>query len=215
MPKKKTINKNNPEALKEQGNKDFAQGNFKEAVNHYTMAIEITLEKPNHIYFANRANCYLEMCCYEECIHDCNQAISIDPTFSKSYYRKAKALVNQQKLTEALESLQEGTKYDADNETVNTFIKDLQEEITQENTIPPDHPERKRFQNLLDWMKKGGSDFRKLKLRYYSENYRGVHASQDIKAGETVLYVPLHQIITLEMAFKSPIGKLMYEKGLR
>jgi len=64
-------------------------------------------------------------------------------------------------------------------------------------------------------MKKGGSDFKKLKLRYYSENYRGVHASQDIRNGETILYVPLKQIITLEMAFKSPLGKLMYEKGLR
>lgn len=29
------------------------------------------------------------------------------------------------------------------------------------------------------------------------------------------MYVPLPLIITLEMAFKSPIGKLMYEKGLR
>lgn len=54
-----------------------------------------------------------------------------------------------------------------------------------------------------------------MKLRYYSENYRGVHASQNIKSGEVILYVPLKQIITLEMAFKSPIGRQMYEKGLR
>jgi histone-lysine N-methyltransferase SETD3 len=64
-------------------------------------------------------------------------------------------------------------------------------------------------------MKDGGAKFDKLKLRYYSENYRGVHASQDIKNGECLLKVPLSQIITLEMGFKSPIGKLMYEKGLR
>jgi hypothetical protein len=64
-------------------------------------------------------------------------------------------------------------------------------------------------------MQNHGADFSKLKLRYYTENYRGVHASQNIKNGETVLFVPLPLIITLEMAFKSPIGKLMYEKGLR
>jgi len=29
------------------------------------------------------------------------------------------------------------------------------------------------------------------------------------------LYVPKKQIITLEMAFASPVGKKMYEKGLR
>lgn len=64
-------------------------------------------------------------------------------------------------------------------------------------------------------MKEKGSDFSKLKLRYYAENYRGVHALNNIKNGEIVLFVPLPLIITLEMAFKSPIGKLMYEKGLR
>jgi|MGYP002636373971 hypothetical protein len=50
-------------------------------------------------------------------------------------------------------------------------------------------------------MKDGDADFSKLKLRYYSDNYRGVHASRDIKNGETILLVPLKQIITLEMAF--------------
>ena len=33
--------------------------------------------------------------------------------------------------------------------------------------------------------------------------------------GEQILFVPLSLLITLEMAFKSPLGKLMYEKGLR
>jgi histone-lysine N-methyltransferase SETD3 len=42
-----------------------------------------------------------------------------------------------------------------------------------------------------------------------------VHAARDIKKGETVLFVPKDQIITLEMAIESPIGKKMYEKGLR
>lgn len=92
---------------------------------------------------------------------------------------------------------------------------EVAQEIDQDNKLPHDHPERKRFQKLLDWMSKNGADFSKLKLRYYTEDYRGVHAKQDIKNGEVVLYVPLNCIITLEMAFRSPIGKLMYEKGLR
>ena len=33
-----------------------------------------------------------------------------------------------------------------------------------------------------------------------------VAENQDIKAGEVVLRVPLEQIITLEMAYRSPIG---------
>ena len=42
MPKKKTVNKNNPETLKEAGNKAFMVGNFEEAEKQYTAAIELS-----------------------------------------------------------------------------------------------------------------------------------------------------------------------------
>ena len=51
-----------------------------------------------------------------------------------------------------------------------------------------------------------GANFDKLKLRYYAPDYRGVHAARDIKKGETIVYVPLQEIITLEMAMECPIG---------
>jgi len=41
-------------------------------------------------------------------------------------------------------------------------------------------------------MKDGGSQFDKMKIRYYTADYRGVHAARDIKKGETILYVPKH-----------------------
>ena len=78
-----------------------------------------------------------------------------------------------------------------------------------------DNPERQRFEKLLKWLKEGGSNFDKLKIRYYTADYRGVHAARDIKKGETILYIPKEQIISLEMAFASPVGKKMFEKGLR
>ena len=72
-----------------------------------------------------------------------------------------------------------------------------------------------RFDKMLKWLKDGGSQFDKLKIRYYAEDYRGVHAARDIRKGETILYIPKEQIITLEMAIASPVGSKMYEKGLR
>ncbi len=78
-----------------------------------------------------------------------------------------------------------------------------------------EHPERKRFDCMLTWLLTAGSTFDKVKIRYYSENHRGVHASRDIKKGDTIIFVPKNRIITLEMAYASPIGKKMYEKGLR
>ena len=68
---------------------------------------------------------------------------------------------------------------------------------------------------MLKWLAEGGSTFDKLKIRYYTEDYRGVHAARDIKKGEIILYVPKPLIITLEMAIGSPVGKRMFEKGLR
>lgn len=64
-------------------------------------------------------------------------------------------------------------------------------------------------------MKKDGANFDKLKLRYYGPDYRGVHAARDIKKGEQILYVPKKELITLEMAIDTPIGRKMFEKGHR
>jgi hypothetical protein len=55
-----------------------------------------------------------------------------------------------------------------------------------------EHPEKMRTNKMLEWLASGGSQFDKLKIRYYSEDYRGVHASKNIKKGETILYVPKH-----------------------
>lgn len=71
------------------------------------------------------------------------------------------------------------------------------------------------METLFNWMKQDGSEFNKLKMRYYAPDYRGVHASHDIKKHETILYVPLKQIITLEMAMESPVGKLMFSRNFR
>jgi len=81
--------------------------------------------------------------------------------------------------------------------------------------VPKSNAERQRFEALFKWMLDDGASFDKLKMRYYSDNYRGVHASRDIPKGETILYVPLKEIITLEMCMQSPIGIQMFNRGFR
>lgn len=89
------------------------------------------------------------------------------------------------------------------------MLRLAEQELALDRSLPLDHPERNRFNALFTWMKEGGSKFDKLKLRYYTQDYRGVHAAQDISKGETILYVPNHQLLTLDMAMVSPIGSLM------
>ncbi len=75
-----------------------------------------------------------------------------------------------------METLKEALEVEPDNVDFQKLASELAQEIAEDNKIPPDHPERKRFQQLLDWMDSGGADHSKLKLRFYSANYRGVHA---------------------------------------
>ena len=106
--KKKTQNKETPEGCKEAGNKAFIARQFDEAIDLYTKAIELSGDSPSHIYFGNRANAYLEQGKLNECIADCDKAISIDVKYIKAHFRKSKALFNQQKLYEALDAAKLG-----------------------------------------------------------------------------------------------------------
>lgn len=114
-----------------------------------------------------------------------------------------------------MDVLQEGLTLDPENQDMIKLLDELKKEYEEDNFLEADHPERLRFEKMLKWLSEGGSKFEKLKIRYYGPEYRGVHAARDIKKGETILYVPKEQIITLEMAIASPIGSKMYEKGLR
>ena len=160
-----------------------------------------------------------------DAIEDCDKALTINNKFVKvrihrllmvqAYFRKAQALREQLDNLAAIEEIKKALEIEPTNEDFLKLIQDMKTEYEEDNTIAKDHPERSRFETLLDWLKRGGSEFGKLKIRYYSADYRGVHAARDIKKGETILYVPKEQIITLEMAFASPVGSKMYEKGLR
>lgn len=90
-----------------------------------------------------------------------------------------------------------------------------EKELSLDRNIPLDHPERHRFNELFRWMQEGGSEFDKLKLRYYTEDYRGVHAASNISKGETILFVPVNEMLTLDMAMQSPVGTLMAARNFR
>ena len=69
-------------------------GKFEEAIDLYTQAIEMSGNLSNVVYFANRANAYLEKGMDQNCIDDCKKALEIDDKFVKAFYRMAKAYFN-------------------------------------------------------------------------------------------------------------------------
>lgn len=79
------------EEFKNEGNKLYAKGNYREARDLYTKAIDLA---PTTVsYYGNRAAASFMLNDHKEAIADCNRAILFDSTFSKGYVRKAKAQI--------------------------------------------------------------------------------------------------------------------------
>ena len=115
---------------------------------------------------------------------------------------------------QAIDLLVKANEADPENEPIKELLDFALAEAKEDDYLPV--PEEKvRFEAMFNWMKKDGAEFDKLKMRYYAPDYRGVHAARDVKKGETILYVPRKEIITLEMAMESPIGAKMKVKNHR
>lgn len=91
-----------------------------------------------------------------------------------------------------MEVLKQALEIEPQNDDLIKYFEETKKEYEEDNSLPNDHPEKQRFNRMLEWLASGGSKFDKLKIRFYSPDYRGVHASRDIKKGEIILFVPKH-----------------------
>ena len=68
-----TATSDNPGELREQGNQAFKKGNFQEAIDRYTEAINLLIDGPASDLtkcYSNRSQCYINLNQYEEAIED-------------------------------------------------------------------------------------------------------------------------------------------------
>lgn len=87
--------------FKEQGNKALQAGQFDEAIEAYSKAIEIN---PNdQVFFSNRSAAYLSKGDADNALSDGNRCIEINPNWAKGYSRKGAALHALKRYEEALE----------------------------------------------------------------------------------------------------------------
>ena len=173
-----------------------------------------------HIYYSNSklltfisigSAAYFEANELQKSLDDATKCVEIKNDFVKGYIRKAIAerelLLNE----ESLKSAEKAIELDSENKQAQEIYEECKSEWDDDHTVEESNPHKQRFNKLEQWLKDGGSQYDKLKIRFYNPIYRGVHAAKKIQTGEEILLIPKHQIITLEMAEESPIGsKMMY-----
>jgi len=90
------------EDYKAQGNQAFAQGQYAEAEKLYSQAINA--DPSNHILFGNRSATRLPQNKCTEALADAEEAIKIDPSWVKGYYRRGMAQIELKLWREAAET---------------------------------------------------------------------------------------------------------------
>eukprot|EP00998_Keelungia_sp_KM082_P002165 NODE_1261_length_1405_cov_61.541471_g1250_i0.p1 GENE.NODE_1261_length_1405_cov_61.541471_g1250_i0~~NODE_1261_length_1405_cov_61.541471_g1250_i0.p1 ORF type:complete len:414 (+),score=107.26 NODE_1261_length_1405_cov_61.541471_g1250_i0:78-1319(+) len=125
--KKKFQQRNNPyagltaEQLKTQGNEKMTAGNFREAAQFYTKAIEA--DPTSAVYFCNRAAAFLHLKENRKALTDCERATSLNPGYGKAWDRYGTALFYEQRYPEAVEKYKRAVELEPGNQSYKDDLK--------------------------------------------------------------------------------------------
>ncbi|CAB9523626.1 DnaJ homolog subfamily C member 7 [Seminavis robusta] len=104
---------------KENGNNAYKKKEYKDAIEHYTLAIDAaTATKPAvepsqlAAVYSNRAAARTMLLMYDKALEDCNAAIQADAKFLKAHWRKGKILTTLGRLDEAVRAYSMGLVHD-------------------------------------------------------------------------------------------------------
>ncbi|NXU85708.1 TTC1 protein, partial [Xiphorhynchus elegans] len=92
--------------LKEKGNEQFKKGDYGEAEDSYTKALQICpacFQKDRAVLFSNRAAAKMKQDKTEAALSDCTKAVELDPHYIRALLRRAELYEKTEKLDEALE----------------------------------------------------------------------------------------------------------------
>ncbi|XP_070530848.1 protein unc-45 homolog B-like [Cardiocondyla obscurior] len=113
---------------KEKGNVEFIKGNWTDALNYYTNALE-TAEEEKAVYYKNRAAAYLKLHDYDNVIEDCNNALKISSNDPKALFRRCQALEALERFEEAYQDAKNVILFDPDNKNIQSIIAHCEENL--------------------------------------------------------------------------------------
>ncbi|XP_069779493.1 tetratricopeptide repeat protein 31-like isoform X2 [Narcine bancroftii] len=108
-----------------QGNRMANEGRYEDAVRYFTEAIKY--DPKEYRLFGNRSYCYERLQQYSRALNDAHITLTLNPSWPKGYFRKARALAGVKKYAEAIEAFQAVLRIDSS-------CKDAEFELLQVQT---------------------------------------------------------------------------------
>uniref|UniRef100_A0A061R1E4 Stress-induced-phosphoprotein 1 n=1 Tax=Tetraselmis sp. GSL018 TaxID=582737 RepID=A0A061R1E4_9CHLO len=117
------------EELKAKGNAAFSAGNFAEAVQHFSAAID--LDPSNHVLYSNRSACKASLKQYQEALEDANKVVELKSDWPKGYSRVAAAHMGLQQYDEAMAAYEKGLELDPENAAMKNGLRAAEQAAQQ------------------------------------------------------------------------------------
>jgi tetratricopeptide (TPR) repeat protein len=181
---------------KDEGNREFKSGNYKQAIYCYSKAIE--LDPQNHLLYGNRAQTFINLKMPLEAEADCNQALEIEPNFVKGYFRRGSIRKQCQRWSEAMSDFRQVLSREPGNRMAQQEVQQLEEvlqrldpkarktgqsqgqekakevplkvsDMLETPLVPvkvPTQPPESGYQFELDWRELVGHDRDQLRVQY-------------------------------------------------
>eukprot|EP00467_Chlorarachnion_reptans_P005036 CAMPEP_0114524316 /NCGR_PEP_ID=MMETSP0109-20121206/21787_1 /TAXON_ID=29199 /ORGANISM="Chlorarachnion reptans, Strain CCCM449" /LENGTH=515 /DNA_ID=CAMNT_0001705745 /DNA_START=254 /DNA_END=1801 /DNA_ORIENTATION=+ len=118
---------------KEEGNKKFKEGYYRQAITLYTEAINLNDE--DKTFYTNRASALSKLGEFEKAAADCESAIGLDSKFAKAYQRGSTSYCHIGKLDQALEMLKKGNSVNPYDVTIRKEIQKVKQLIQRKEDI--------------------------------------------------------------------------------
>ena len=200
--KKNKLSKNifSSEAEDDQRKNNFSGNNYDIAINYYTK--KINNDNNNTTFLIKRAICYLSKGYYPFALKDALRTIEIDKNFNKGYYIVSLCYLEMYDINMA-------EKYSENkNKRLKALIEKHKKDINQKSEKYKTYPLYIKF---LKELYKYNSFFPKLEIHFYTDDYRGVIANNNILKDEIIMTIPKECLISLENVFATEYGKKIEE----
>jgi len=161
------MSKQKAEEWKTKGNKEYANGNFAEAVKSYTKAIDV--DPTNHLYFSNRSAAYAGILNWNKALEDGVKCIEVKSDWAKGYFRKGLAEFELKKYDAAVATLKQGLAV----EPTNTDLRDKLREAERlwQKFKPRINPDGTPMSESMSLKEDGNEMFRNSKYEQAIELY--------------------------------------------